>query len=137
MSEFMKNKKRNLLAWIKDCENNFDERNTEFDKDKKYYFKKIYEDTNHIRKYFFDNYLKKISNNLNAKSNKESYQYKDFFKHEDKSELINKYFSLFEKTNKKNYKYEYKGKENIKENNYNYNKKENKQDYFTSKYKKR
>ena len=140
MADFL-NKKKDLLTWIKDCESKFDEKNYDLDEDKKDFFKKIYEDSNHIRKYFFENYLNNITDNLNTKSNKDSYQYKDFFKLDNQSDVKNKYFSMFEekekknKENKQNKKYEYKGKENIKDNFI--NKKENYFNYYTSKYKKK
>ena len=92
--------KRDLLTWIKDCENKIDERNIESDENKREFFQKIYDDSEHMRKYFFDNYLNNISNNLNSKSNKDSYKYKDFFRR-DQPEIKNKYYSLFEKGKEK------------------------------------
>ena len=57
MSEFIKDKKKDLLTWIKNCENKFNEGNKEYDEETNDFFRKIYEDSENIRKYFFDNYL--------------------------------------------------------------------------------
>ena len=128
MYEYAKeDKRRDLLSWIKDYETKFDEKHKDIDSDRKEFFEKVYEDSDNIRKYFFDHYLNNISNNLYAKSDKNSYQYKDFFDKE-KFDLNNKYAKMFrnekekeiekeERTkNKKWNKYENTKKENIKNN---------------------
>ena len=117
MTEFLKkDRKRDLLTWIQNYEKKKDEKMTESNEEQRNIFEKVYKNSDDIRKFFFDNYLSNISNNLNTKSSKDNYSYKDFFKREE-YELNNKYNNLF-KSKKVD---KYKGKENIKENNQNKN----------------
>ena len=64
MSEII-DKKRDLLSWIKDYEKKIEEKYIESDDERKNIFQNVYEKNDKIRKFFFDDYLNNISNNLN------------------------------------------------------------------------
>ena len=123
MSEFINVYKRlDLLKWVKNFEEKVDQEIIGSNKEKKEELKKIYQENDNIRKYYFDNYLSNKSDNLNIKSNKDNYSYEYFFKKEP-FDFQNKYKTLFKKENKDIDKNTNKNKleENIKEKNINRN----------------
>ena len=73
-------KNKDLLTWIKDYEEKFYADNEELNNDKKQFFDQVYKGSENIRSYFYNNYLIDMSNNLNVKSDKNIYQYTNFFK---------------------------------------------------------
>ena len=73
-------KNKDLLTWIKDYDKKFYMDNKELNPDKKEIFEQIYNGSRNIRNYFYNNYLTDISDNLNCKSDKKIYEYKNFFK---------------------------------------------------------
>ena len=78
---FEKWKNKDLLTWIKDYEDKFIfENNKEFNNDKKEFFEKVYKNSKNIRNYFYNNYLTDMSDNLNNKSDKNIYEYENFFR---------------------------------------------------------
>ena len=71
---------KDLLTWIKDYDiNSISKNKIESNEDKKAILDHVYKNSKNIRKFFFNNYLTGISNNLNVRSDKNSYQYMNFF----------------------------------------------------------
>ena len=71
---------KDLLTWIKDYDGDSISKNrVELNEDKKAILDHVYKNSRNIRKFFFNNYLTGISNNLNVRSDKNSYQYMNFF----------------------------------------------------------
>ena len=71
---------KDLLTWIKDYDiDSISKNKIELNEDKKAILDHVYKNSKNIRKFFFNNYLTGISNNLNVRSDKNSYQYMNFF----------------------------------------------------------
>ena len=71
---------KDLLTWIKDYDIDYISKNKiELNEDKKAILEHVYKNCKNIRKFFFNNYLTGISNNLDVRSDKNSYQYMNFF----------------------------------------------------------
>ena len=78
---FEKWKNKDLSTWIKDYENKFNNfENMDYDDDKKEILEQVYKGSKNIRKYFYNNYLNGISDNLNTKSKPDNYKYINFFR---------------------------------------------------------
>ena len=122
-------KNKDLLAWIKDYENKFYTENKELSPDKKEFFEKVYNRSKNVRNYFYNNYLSDISDNLNSKSNKNTYEYENFFKQVPPKEK-KKYYEFYEKEHIENYSDD---NDNDNDNNYS-NKKIIKEQYNNKKY---
>ena len=71
---------KDLLTWIKDYDiDSISKNKIDLTEDKKAILDHVYKNSKNIRKFFFNNYLTGISNNLNVRSDKNSYQYMNFF----------------------------------------------------------
>ena len=78
---FEKWKNKDLLEWIKEYENKLYKSENNINKSfTKEVLEQVYNNSQNIRNYFFNNYLTEISDNLNKKSDKDNYEYIDFFR---------------------------------------------------------
>ena len=135
---FEKWKNKDLSTWIKDYEKKFyNIENMDYDDDKKEILEQVYKGSKNIRKYFYNNYLNGISDNLNTKSKEDNYKYINFFRQiptkrnknmeenykekeieeDDNTNENNNYnFSFSSKYNKKDNKYKNKTKKEFEDN---------------------
>ena len=102
-------KNKDLLSRLKDYEKNFisNNNNNEKDEERKEILEQVFQDSTNIRNNFFKNYVSDISENLNGRSDLNSYQYMNFFRY-----YPNKYNN---KTFSKNLKLNTKEKDNCNE----------------------
>ena len=77
--KYEKWKNKDLLTWIKDYEKKFYENNN-LNEDRKEIIEEIYKGSEDVRNNFYEHYITDISENLNTRSNKNTYQYLNFFK---------------------------------------------------------
>ena len=133
MSEFInEDKRKDLKTWIKNFEEVIEGKIIGSSKSNKEIFKKVHEDNDNIRKFFVDDYLNNLTNNLFTKSNKDNHSYKDYFKREN-FDFENKYYNLFKKEKEEEKKDKYKGIDTMKDKNQD----KNKNYYDHSKYKRK
>ena len=86
---------KDLLTWIKDYDiDSISKNKIELTEDKKAILDHVYKNSKNIRKFFFNNYLTGISNNLNVRSDKNSYQYMNFFGNTDNKNKNKTTFSI-------------------------------------------
>ena len=126
MSEYInEDKRKDLKTWIKNFEEVIEDKIIGSNEENKEIFKKVHEDNDNIRKFFVDDYLNNLTNNLCTKSNKDIHSYKDYFKREN-FDFENKYYILFKE-----------GKEKGIDNMNDKNQDKNKNYYDYSKYKRK
>ena len=74
-------KNNNLLSWVKDYDINFiSNNNNNLDEDKKEILEQVFQESKNFRNNFLNNYLTDLSENLDNRSEKNSYQYMNFFR---------------------------------------------------------
>ena len=101
MSEFInEDKRKDLKTWIENFEEVIEGKIIGSNESNKEIFKKVHEDNDNIRKFFVDDYLNNLTNNLFTKSNKDNHSYKDYFKREN-FDFENKYYILFKEGKEK------------------------------------
>ena len=117
---FEKWNNKDLITWIKDFDNNTFN-NDNITEEKKQILEQINKRSKNMRKFFYENYLTDFSENLNNKSDNNTYHYLNFFK-KPESKGITNYFEISKREvmkrsdddndnnnlNKKTYNNEYK-----------------------------